>query len=258
VAGHNPAGSMNNNRPRSWWRKLHRNYKVRRYRPKVWILPELDIGYIKVTKVASTSIELALTTWLHRQNQPGSESAGESKPDRELVKHYSAQYSHHFDPATFSRNRPAFVFAFVRNPLDRLHSSYVNKIVDVRSAGEKHNIFWNHGISLDMSFDDFVRRVTEIPNRALDRHLRSQSSCLYHGRTALADSVGHIEDLETGWHIIAERFNLPGIPHQNRSTRKEGASPYSRETALLAADKYREDIENFDYAHEIEALIQSL
>lgn len=244
-----------NNRSHTWWRRLHRNYKVRRYRPKMWVLPSLDLGYIKVTKVASTSIELALATWLHRAEH-GDDAA---TPDREAVKAYSARYSHHFNPADLlSGQRPGYIFAFVRNPLERLHSSYVNKIVDVRDRGEAHNIFWNHGITLDMSFDEFVNRVAAIPDDRIDRHLRSQTSCLYAGKTCLADQVDKIESLEQAWRDISNRFGLPDIPHQNRSTRAVDRSPFSGKTARIAAERYRADIENFNYEPEIAALLEQL
>ncbi len=72
------------------------------------------------------------------------------------------------------------MFAFVRNPLDRLHSSYADKILDVRNAGGTKNIFWNLGITLDMDFETFVERIAEIPDEKIDRHLRAQSSFLCH------------------------------------------------------------------------------
>ena len=55
----------------SIFQKWLRNYKVARHRPKIWRLPNPDIGYIKITKVASTSVELTLARHLHKAQTGG-------------------------------------------------------------------------------------------------------------------------------------------------------------------------------------------
>lgn len=237
----------------SWWRKIHRNYKVRRNRPKMWLVPEADTGYIKVTKVASTSIELALTTHLHCQigGHP------ESEISRKTIREYSNRYSIHFSPSALRKNKPGFLFAFVRNPLDRLHSSYMNKVVDVRAKGEEHNIFWNHDITLDMSFPDFVRRVADIPDHAIDRHLRSQHTCIADEKGLVTDYIGKFEQLSNDWVSIADRLGLPRIPHQNPSSR-DTKKPWDLETARIAASRYARDIELLGYQEEVDKLLASL
>lgn len=216
----------------------------------MWLIPEANTGYIKVTKVASTSIEHALTTHLHCR------IAGnpESQVDRTCIKVYSDRYTTHFSPAELRRNKPDFLFGFVRNPLDRLHSSYVNKILDVREH-RGHNIFWNHDITLDMPFEDFVRRVAEIPDDRIDRHLRSQHTCLADSQELITDYIGKFEQLSADWEPIARRLGMPLIPHQNRSSRDTASYPYDPETARIAADRYQRDIELLGYSADIERII---
>ncbi|MEH6557728.1 MAG: sulfotransferase family 2 domain-containing protein [Oceanicoccus sp.] len=236
-------------------RKIHRNYKVARTLPKIWRLASPDIGYIKITKVASSSVELMLTKHLHCTLNGNDEA----DIDKKLIRRYADEYAIHINPYDFSGGkRPEFVFSFVRNPLDRLHSSYINKIVDQRETGKRHNIFWNHGITLDMPFDEFVRCMMRTPDHKIDRHLRSQASCLWDGQKIIADFVGKFENMEEDWKFIAEKFGLPELAHQNRSSKSESKSPYTQETAMLVAERYKNDIELFGYGSEVNRLIDAL
>ncbi len=238
--------------------KALRNYKVARHRPKVWILPSDGIGYVKITKVASSSVELALSRHIYQQST-GQDIAS---MDKQEIRRYADQYAIHTDLKALAANsRPRFLFSFVRNPLARLHSSYVNKIQDVRAAGVGENIFWNHDITLDMSFEEFIERLLEIPDQKINRHLRSQSSVLCDKGKILVDYVGRFETMAADWKVIAEQYNLPDLPHKNRSSKSKASSinsPYTYKTARLVADRYREDITSFDYTDEVQCLIDSL
>jgi hypothetical protein len=240
------------------FRKWLRNYKVARHRPKIWRLPSPDIAYVKITKVASTSIELTLARHLHVTVNGGLME----DVDAALVKSYSDQYAQHLTLAEFGKNaRPPCVISFVRNPLDRLHSSYMDKISDVKTSGGGKNIFWNLDISLDMSFDEFVARVAEIPDGKIDRHLRSQSAFLWDGEKVIADIVGKFETISDDWKKISEQYGLPDLPHKNKSTKSTTAKsqiPYTLASAKMAAERYKQDIELFSYGDEIDALISSL
>ena len=239
-------------------KKSLRNYKVARHRPKVWILPSCDVGYVKITKVASSSVELALARYIAIQ------STGEDAPemDRAMIRKYADQYAIHTDLKDLPTElRPEFVFSFVRNPLARLHSSYVNKIEDVRNSGEGESIFWNHGITLDMSFEEFIERLVEIPDHKIDRHLRSQSSVLCDEGKIMVDYVGRFENMREDWNVLVEQHNLPYLPHKNRSSKSKESSPvspYTRETAILIADRYDHDINVFGYGDDVQRLIDSL
>ncbi|ARN73893.1 sulfotransferase family protein [Oceanicoccus sagamiensis] len=237
------------------FRKWLRNYKVSRHRPKIWRLPEPDIAYIKVTKVASTSIELTLSRHLHATLGTG--DVDEVTP--KLVRQYADQYAQHLKVKDFmASNKPPFTFAFVRNPLDRLVSSYTDKILDVRNAGKSKNIFWNLDINLDMSFEDFVERVAEIPDEKIDRHLRAQSYFLCNNGQVIPDFIGRFEKMSEDWSELAARFGLPELPHKNKSTKSKSKTIYTLKSAQMAAERYQEDIENFGYGDDVEALIASL
>ncbi len=239
-------------------KKSLRNYKVARHRPKIWILPEADIGYVKITKVASSSVELALARHVSGQDT-GKEPTELSKKD---IRQCADQYAIHADLKDLSSDtRPQFLFSIVRNPLARLHSSYVNKIEDVRNAGGQENIFWNHDIRLDMSFEEFIERLIEIPDHKIDRHLRSQASILCDGDKLLVDHIGHFENLNEDWQHIADQYGLPLLPHKNKSSKTTApnqASPYTKKTALLVADRFKQDINALGYADDVQKIIDQL
>ncbi len=241
----------------SFFQKWLRNYKVARHRPKIWRLPSPDIGYIKITKVASTSVELTLARHLHKTENGGDMDDVDAK----MVRHYADDYATHQSIKDFvTSNKPPFVFAFVRNPLDRLHSSYTDKILDVRNAGGSKNIFWNLGITLDMDFEEFVARIAEIPDEKIDRHLRSQSYFLCHQGKVVPDYIGRFEKMSEDWSELAARFDLPELPHKNKSTKSKSkaSSIYTRQSAQLVAERYKEDIDHFGYGDDVQALIDTL
>jgi hypothetical protein len=236
-------------------KKYLRNYKVTRYRPKIWILPWSNIAYAKITKVASSSIEQALS--LHIYQQLAHENV--ANVEKKLIKEYSNQYSIHSRLKDLKgEQRPKFIFSFVRNPMDRLYSSYVNKIRDAKSSGAEKSIFWNHHMTLDMSFEDFIFRLLEIPDAKIDRHLRSQSSIICEDGTILVDFVGRFENLRKDWKVIADEYDLPELAHANKSSKTLSRSPYSYETATLVADRFSQDINTFGYGKEVQQLMDSL
>jgi len=242
----------------NFFQKWLRNYKVARHKPKIWRLRSPDIAYVKITKVASTSIELTLARHLHVTVNGGAVE----DVDPALVKLYSAKYAKHLPLSEYGESeRAPYVVSFVRNPLDRLHSSYMDKIADVKNSGGGKNIFWNLDISLDMTFEEFVARVAQIPDEKIDRHLRSQSAFLWDGEKIVADFVGKFENISDDWKKISEQHGLPDLPHKNKSTKStavKAPTPYTLESAKMAAKRYKHDIELFSYGDEIDALIQSL
>ena len=140
--------------------KWHRNYKVGRDKPKVWFFDDPSFNYIQVTKVASTSIKHTLSVYAHQKYAGGRAE----EVTHEVVKQYAKKYAKHGDLESLFPEKPEFVFAFVRNPLDRLLSSYTDKVLKAHKQGKGKCIFWNHGINLDMNFEQFVNRVVDIPD----------------------------------------------------------------------------------------------
>ena len=237
--------------------KWHRNYKVGRTTPKIWFFEDPAFRYIKITKVASTSIEHSLSVFAHCKFHGGKAE----DVDPQMVKHYSRQYSKHGLLEDLLGNNDPFIFAFVRNPLNRLLSSYTDKILKARAAGQKKCIFWNLDIHFDMSFEQFVNRVAEIPDAKIDRHLRSQTFFLCKGDELMVDFIGKFESLLEDWQKLMEKLSLPPLPHKNISLEKSEnneESFYTKKIAEIAIERYRKDIELLGYKDEIASFVNSL
>ncbi len=189
------------------WNKLR---KLPCEKPQLYLFPEYRFGYIQIPKVASRSIRAAVTAFM-------SGAAPGEDVDKNQVAEYETRYARHLKHAEIAAlARDNFIFAFVRNPYERVHSCYKNKIEDVRASGGR-NIFEKHGIGLDVSFDEFVRRIATLPDHKSDRHFRSQAWFLTHEGILVPAFVGKLENMDNDWQILQERFGIAPPPQINAS-----------------------------------------
>jgi hypothetical protein len=131
-----------------------------------------------------------------------------------------------------------FKFGFVRNPWDRAVSLYLRK----------------EGMRMKdrMTFEEFVRWMRY-----------SSSTCIYpvphtnqldwfvdpHGGV-IVDFIGKFEQIESDWASVADRLNLPKtLPHKNRTPARDKhyTEYYTKETEEIIRDRFRVDIERFEY-----------
>lgn len=220
------------------WNKLR---KLPRETPQLYLFPEYRFGYIQIPKVASRSIRSAVTAFISGQ-------ASEEAIDKRIVENFESHYARHMKHAEIAQlAKDNFIFAFVRNPYERLYSCYKNKIEDVRSCGGR-NIFEKHGIGLDISFENFVRKVSRLSDRESDRHFRSQAWFLTLQGRLLPSFVGKLENLTEDWHILEERFGIAPPPQINVSSEKPLPAMTSEIKGLIFR-RYLDDFKLFGY-HE--------
>ncbi len=234
--------------------QIYRNYKASTQKPKIWYLSDIDLVYLQIPKIASTSVTRSLSKFVLEQHG--------SKMDidqvgRQQVREVATNCSHHSSTKlTAAKYKTAYKFSLVRNPLERLWSCYKNKVLDpYHNNGE--NIFWNHGITLDMSFDEFVHCVATIPDNKINRHLKSQCWYLYDQNQCLADYIARFETLSNDWLTLVTKFGLPNLPHANpSSTQKQSyKDSYSKPTAQLAFNRYKRDVEVLGYNDDINDML---
>ncbi len=106
-------------------------------------------------------------------------------------------------------NKNNFFFTFVRNPYARVLSAYTDKIK--RNATSKY-IYQFNGVlnkisGKDLSFEEFVKITSKIPDRLTDYHLKSYGE-LIEGNGLKMDFIGKLEDFEKDWSFIS---NLLGF-----------------------------------------------
>ena len=225
---------------RDWYEDARKRYKIGRETPQLWFFDAPRFGYIQIPKVATRSIRDALT------NADGLMQPGE---DFDAFERRCSAHMSHADMRAKLGDAP--VFAFVRHPLARLHSAYMDKIVEAEREGAR-NILRCHGMHFGMSFEAFVERVCELPDHRIDRHLRSQAWFLADGQGLLPTFVGRMECFAEDWGRICDTVPALGaIGHINRAAfGMQHAEHYTPRMLDLAVRRYARDFELFGYAPE--------
>nr|WP_301295369.1 sulfotransferase family 2 domain-containing protein [Pseudomonas nitroreducens] len=206
----------------------------------MWTFHDQGFGYIQIPKVATRSIRAALG---------GLGGLSDESSDRTRFADFEQRFSRHLPHHDIRRSAEGLlVFAFVRDPLARLYSAYVNKIVDAEQQGLR-NILRCHGMRFGMSFEDFVVRTCELDDRHIDRHLRSQAWFLTDGNGTIPGFIGRMESFAQDWNSLRDRLPCLGpVGHHNKAVGKTDYRQFYSDRALeLVARRYARDIELFDY-----------
>lgn len=209
------------------------------------VLAERGIGYVRVPKVANTRIKALLAA--HLGLLP--DARGRVASDR----YWRALAGRRIEMVTARELRrrwpDAFVFAFVRNPFDRLLSCYNSKILARYGLG---NGMLRSGMNARMSFAEFVERVATIPDRRAQIHFRSQADILTWQGRLVPQFVGRFEHLAEDWErltcILRERHGVhlaPWPAQQAVSRRPPAASPWTPALAARVRERFRADFELF-------------
>jgi len=147
----------------------------------------------------------------------------------------------------FLADPEVFKFTFVRNPLDRLASAYLNKFVKERFNSEQ----WFHTLPVlqavhgrradhfkhSISFAQFVVYLRRTMDEILDKHWRPMH-CLLSPKATFF--VGRVEALEESYEIVRRRTGLPAeIWQANRTPRRADESLPDAEYWSMDADALR-------------------
>ena len=195
--------------------------RVWRQRRIALVCPRAGCLYLPVPKAANTSIKAALI----------GHERGEALPHAFPVHDFESGALLPWDAAYLYTG---FRMSFVRNPFARLRSCFENKILaepETRGTyvdGVHRSFHALGGFRAGMRFEDFVLRVTQIPDARTDIHFVSQHAILVGERGLRVDYVGRVERLDEHWAQVCRLLGaeIP-LPHRNRS-------------AGLADDAYRD------------------
>ncbi len=154
-------------------------------------------------------------------------------------------YKKIFSPATFKKY---YKFTFVRNPWDRLVSTFFF----LKNGGltEKDRIWAEENIALYTDFDSFVKSWLSEENINKSLHFQHQHEFLENEKgEILLDFIGRFETIESDFKIIANTLKIDRtLKKSNASRRKEDyRSYYNEETKNRVAEVYAKDIQLFNY-----------
>ena len=228
------------------YKSWKRNRKILREKPELWHFETAGFGYIQIPKVATRSIQLCLANYYVEQEKMSKSLEWRKKAIR-VIEDKTA--FHATQKKIFKISKNTFIFAFVRNPYERLYSAYKNKVLQPLESGAK-NILINHGVTLGVSFEEFVDIVCNIPDKSIDRHLRSQSWFLTFEGNLIPSYIGRLESFDEDWKVLSNRFGLPAPMHKN-STKKSKNSlvleGFSSELQEKVYKRYEQDFLMFNY-----------
>lgn len=142
-----------------------------------------------------------------------------------------------------------FKFSVVRNPYDRLVSSYHY----AKQGGGEHGGIERNPIYASPTFETFERFVLEWlidqDLHKLDYVFRPQNTFIYHGDRLLVDFVGRVEemgDVEQKLSDVLEKKIVIG--NRNKSKRNRDFKKYYTDDIYEAVTEiYKKDIELFNY-----------
>jgi hypothetical protein len=177
-----------------------------------------------------------------------------------------SQYMHiHHDvnamhrPRLPRRARDYFKFAFVRNPFDRLVSFYEDKV----RRPKQHNGLYYFGSAYnkilignlfgasfgpDMTFPDFARLVSRVPDWLADAHFKSQYAMLFRRGRQTTDFIGRFESIEQDWELLIRKYGVPPLEHKNPTVMRDWRSYYTDKAVVeMVAARYQNDLLHFEY-----------
>ena len=126
-----------------------------------------------------------------------------------------------------------FKFTFVRNPWDRMVSTYV--------------------YDNNTSQSSFKEYITTLLNCPVSKFWKRYSSCydyIFCKNTKITiDFIGKIENYQHDFNTVCDKIGISRrqLPHKNKTNHKHYTEYYDDETRAIVADKYAKDIEYFGY-----------
>lgn len=153
---------------------------------------------------------------------------------------------------TFPRDlhwfKDLYSFAFVRNPWDRLVSSYYylknggNCVADLEDYEHYFKRFKSFEHMLENWEDSFYNQI----------HMMPQARWLYDGSECIVNYIGKFERLQQDMnHILNTNNMIPRrIKHTNASKHKKYTKYYNKTTKKIVSEIYKDDIEKFNYKYD--------
>ena len=193
------------------------------------IIDELEVVFASVAKSGSSSIKTSIF--------------GEFSKDRSIHYHIS-DFSNKRIP---KNKRSYFSFSYVRNPYDRVLSCYNNKF---NMKDESEFLYSNYlfgYLKNEDSLEDFVRKISKIPNFLCDRHFKTQYSII-HSKGAIMNHIGRLENIKEDYEDIRKRYDFNELTILNKTKDPKEQIFLSEELKEKIFEKFEIDFREFGYS----------
>lgn len=182
--------------------------------------------FIHIPKAAGSSIALSLF--------------GDQFPG-----HIKAERYHWENPKKFHNY---FKFAFIRNPWDRVVSSYFY----LKKGGLRpSDLVWRDTVlSKYDNFGDFVTNWLNAENIHTKIHFIPQIDFITINGELCVDYIGRFENIDNDFLKISDILKINSeLVAVNQSIKKDYRTYYNNKTELIVYDCYKEEIEVFNYTY---------
>jgi hypothetical protein len=210
-------------------------------------LPEHNLIYVRNAKAGTSTLLL----WLSRLHtgEHGATPSRESIRTETLPRPGDVGW-----PAVLAMlSGEAFRFSFVRDPIRRAESAYLDKIARAPRTSRRRDIQRTLGLPEDPeqvpTFDEFVSALELQQPLRMNPHWRPQHLNLMHGLVEY-DLVGRLESFDADLARLQEMAGLPVVPTERRNVAPPAdAGPTDRRPDLVRrlCDVYARDLELYGY-----------
>lgn len=150
---------------------------------------------------------------------------------------------------SLSKNQKKYtIFAYTRNPYERLVSCYEDKINNKRQDFLYKDYFFGF-LHQELSFEDFVNRISLIPHWLADRHFAPQYDLLFNKHTRTSNLLIYdINTLPESFVPFATKGGFSNVSTYNKNPQqKDWKKYYTDEIAEVVFNMYKNDFEYLKY-----------
>jgi hypothetical protein len=233
-------------RQRVTLKALRAYYPEGAFAGRLLAMPQYRCIYVKNAKSGSST----LTLWLHRIHTGDHDFAPANIHKRHQLPRPG---SLGWDTVVDMLNGEAFRFSFVRDPIARMQSAYLDKIANERKdAWRVRRRGRGLGVEADPqwvpTFEQFIEVLEEQEPRWMDPHWRPQHLNLMHPLVEY-DFIGRLENFEADLERVREATGMPVVPMPVRNVRPRSESLFDGRPDLLrrARKIYAGDLELYGY-----------
>jgi len=148
----------------------------------------------------------------------------------------------------YSFPKDRFIFCFVRNPWDRIVSSYFFLKHGGHVDFPEDKIDFNFYFGSFSSFKDILLNWSDSFYNQI--HFKPQYQWICDdAENMMPDYIGRFENFQESLDVICDQIgsSRTTLPHENKSRHKHYTEYYDDETREIVAEKYAKDIEYFGY-----------